>query len=106
MLKITVLRRLALPDLVEEYMGDSVKAARLASPKCDLFYDGQEFILDSLTTAPEGFCVWAWADLHKEILTLENGGTMQPWIRYPGTALACCTDALRPVIFKLERIDN
>jgi uncharacterized repeat protein (TIGR04076 family) len=104
-LKITVLRRLALTDLVEEYMGDGVKEARLASPQCGLFYDGQEFILDSLTQAPEGFCVWAWSDLHKEILTLENGGTMEPWIKHPGTALACCTDALRPVIFELERIE-
>lgn len=27
------------------------------------------------------------------------------WIREPGTAIVCCNDGLRPVIFKLEATD-
>jgi len=104
--RITVLRRTAQVDLVEEYMGDEVREARLANPVCTLFEEGDEFIVSSLADCPEGFCVWAWSDMHKEILTLACGGDMRPWIKYPGTALACCTDALRPVIFKLERVDD
>ena len=104
--RITVLRKTAHPDLVAEYMGDEVRDARLANPVCTLFQEGDEFIVSSLADCPEGFCVWAWSDMHKEILTLACGGDMRPWIKHPGTALACCTDALRPVIFKLERIET
>ena len=103
--RVTVLKRMADVGLVEEYMGDEVKAARLADPRCDKFEDGQEFVIDDLAASPEGFCVWAWSDLHKEILALATGGDMRPWVKHPGTAIACCTDAFRPVVFKLERIE-
>ncbi|RLB26553.1 MAG: TIGR04076 family protein, partial [Deltaproteobacteria bacterium] len=29
-----------------------------------------------------------------------------PWLKQKGVAIACCTDGLRPVIFKLERIED
>ena len=105
-LRITVIKRMADVDLVEEYMGDEVKGGRLAEPRCDHFEDGQQFILDDLAKVPEGFCAWAWSDMHKEILALWTGGDMQPWVKYPGTAIACCTDAFRPVVFKLKRIEE
>lgn len=105
-LRITVLKRTADIDLIEEYMGDKVKADRLAAPMCDHLEDGQEFILDDLAKVPEGFCAWAWSDMHKEILSIATGGDMRPWVKHPGTAIACCTDAFRPVVFKLERIDE
>ncbi|MCK4693736.1 MAG: TIGR04076 family protein, partial [Anaerolineales bacterium] len=28
-----------------------------------------------------------------------------PWIKQSGTIITCCTDGLRPVIFKVERIE-
>ena len=32
------------------------------------------------------------------------GGNM-PWLKEKGTTITCCTDGLRPVIFKLERME-
>ena len=105
-LRITVLKRTADVDLIEEYMGEEVKEDRLAAPKCDHFEDGQEFILDDLAKVPEGFCAWAWSDMYKEILSIATGGDMRPWVKYPGTAIACCTDGLNPVVFHIEPIEE
>ena len=54
---------------------------------------------------PEGFCAWAWADIRKDILTVVIGGNM-PGLRQPGTIITGCTDWFRPVIFKVERVEN
>ena len=101
--KITVLKCLAHPDLVEEYMGDEVKGARLANPKCGALREGQEFVLSDPSIVPEGFCAWAWADIHREILTISAGGDLNPWLKRPGLAIACCSDGFRPVVFRIER---
>lgn len=101
--KITVLKCLAHPDLVEEYMGDEVKEARLASPSCGVLKEGQEFLLSDASVVPEDFCAWAWADIHREILAISGGSHLGPWLKRPGLAIACCTDGFRPVVFKIER---
>jgi uncharacterized repeat protein (TIGR04076 family) len=44
---------------------------------CDRFTEGQEFIVGDTGAMPEGFCPWA-----------------------------CCTDAIRPVMFKVERLEH
>jgi uncharacterized repeat protein (TIGR04076 family) len=98
--KITVLKRTINRDLIEEYLDDENKGMK----PCELFEDGQEFILDSYYRAPEGFCDWAWADIRRDILALVYGGNM-PGMREPGTLIVGCTDWFRPVIFKLERMD-
>jgi uncharacterized repeat protein (TIGR04076 family) len=28
------------------------------------------------------------------------------WMKEPGTLIACCNDGVRPVVFRLERIDT
>ena len=93
--KITVLKRLVLSDL------DKYKAE--PSVACALFKDGQEFVSKAIQM-PEGFCSWAWADIHRDVVGLMIGGNF-PWMRHPGTAVSCCTDGLRPVVFKVERIE-
>ena len=57
--KITVLKRMANRDLIEQYMGDEYKARDIAP--CSGFEDGQEFLVENPGTIPEGFCGWAWA---------------------------------------------
>lgn len=101
--RITVVKRMANRDLIEEYAGDLVRAERLAEPFCKAFSDGQEFVLTDASTMPDGFCPWAWSDLHKEILAISAGGDLRPWLRAAGVAIACCTDAFRPVAFRIER---
>jgi uncharacterized repeat protein (TIGR04076 family) len=101
--KITILKRMANPDLIAEYAGDKVRETRLASPQCGLFADGQEFTLSDASEVPDGFCAWAWADIHREILAISAGGDLTPWLKKPGVAIACCSDGFRPVVFKIER---
>ena len=102
--KITVLKRMANQDLIDEYMGDERKTNDVAPcPYCD---DGQEYMVENPGVLPEGFCAWAWADINKEVLAITSGGNIAPWIRYPGIAITCCTDGFRPVVFKVERMEN
>jgi uncharacterized repeat protein (TIGR04076 family) len=102
--RITVLERQANLPLVEAYMGDEVKAKRMANPRCDHFQDGDNFLVSDLAAVPAGFCAWAWADIFKEIVSVWAGGDSLPWVKFPHAALACCTDAYRPVVFKIERV--
>jgi uncharacterized repeat protein (TIGR04076 family) len=100
--KITVLKRCLNADLVEKLSDSLVKP-------CDVFEEGQEFI--GGLNMPEGFCAWAWSDISKMVVSLMAGaqfdrGLFNNWMKSDNTAIACCTDGFRPVIFKLERIDT
>ena len=95
-LKITVLKKEIYQDLADEYAADK------AFPVCPRFEVGQEFILDS-HNCPEGFCSWAWADLQRDVVAVYNGASF-PWIKEKGMIISACTDGLRPVIFKIEKI--
>jgi len=94
--KITVLKRLFLEDVVQEYAeGDWAP--------CDRLTEGQEFVVAGKDLEmPSGFCSWAWADIFKQVLTLARGGNFRG--TKPGTFVTCCTDGFRPVIFALEKI--
>lgn len=52
---------------------------------------------------PEGFCSWAWADIQRDVLVVMSGGSIS-WFNRKNMSIVCCTDALRPVVFKIERI--
>lgn len=95
--KITILKRRQNEDFLKEY-ADSIW------PKCELFEEGQEFITADGIEMPEGMCGWAWADMHKCILTLSRGGNFEGV--KPGVFITCCTDGFRPVSFKLERLEE
>jgi len=104
--KITVLKKTVNQDVVDAYMGDEFRL-REGGIACSVFEEGDEFVLDSWGVAPEGFCNWAWADLHKYILMIMGGGGYErPWTIPQHAAIGCCTDGYRPVIFKIERIEE
>jgi len=84
--RITVLKRMVNQNLIDRYNHDTVAP-------CDIYYDGQEFVVDSWGTLPDGFCQWAWADIQKKIQLAERLGTV----------VACCTDGFRPVVFEITR---
>jgi uncharacterized repeat protein (TIGR04076 family) len=94
--RITVLRISYNKDFVEEY------TEGVEWQPCSILKEGEEFISDGWM--PEGFCNFAWADIHKYVLVLARGGNMLGV--KPGTFITCCTDGFRPVFFKLERIDE
>ena len=97
--KVTVLKRTLNQDLAQEYLETEGNF-----DACEQFNDGQEFVLEDLVM-PEGFCSWAWADIRSDIMTIMVGGNL-PWIKQRGATITGCTDWFRPVIFKVERIDN
>jgi uncharacterized repeat protein (TIGR04076 family) len=98
--RITVVRRTINQDLIDQYVND----AREGFGRCQAYEDGQEFIIEDFPLKPEGFCDWAWADIHRDVVSVMFGSSY-PWIQQPRTAITCCTDGLRPVIFKVEMIE-
>jgi uncharacterized repeat protein (TIGR04076 family) len=94
--KITVVRRQQHQDLLEEL-------ADWVWDPCERLSEGQEFVSTG-ANMPEGFCSWAWADMLKYVVTLARGGNFLG-VR-PGCFVTCCTDGFRPVLFKLERLED
>lgn len=88
--KITVLRKEFHQDLYQQYPYGAASA-------CGRFEEGQVYVTDNRWDPPDGFCQWAWGDLRPMIQSIHAGHSV--------TMISCCTDGLRPVTFKLERID-
>lgn len=100
--KITVLKKLYHQDLVEEYRRPDV-------PKgpCKFFTEGQEFIVNYLTERPADFpCDWAWDDIHKTLMVLMLRGNYGTWMKNENLFITCCTDGTKPVVFKIERLEE
>ena len=90
--KITVVKRMFDKELADGHLeGPGSFSA------CSLVEDCQEFIVDSPFMMPEGLCAWAWADIRPFILTMAAGGTFR-FMKDKNSALAMCTDPLRPVL--------
>ena len=99
--RITVLKRMANMKTRELYAcGFDADNPDHARP-CRQFTDGQEFVADS--SAPDGFCHWAWADIHKDLVMIQCGGN-PGYIGPENTMISCCCDGFNPVVFKIERL--
>jgi len=94
--KITVLKKLETGEIFEEFAVEGAKTS------CPLVRVGEEYVSKNMDM-PEGFCGWAWADIQRDVVHLAMGGDF-PWMREEGVMISCCTDGLRPVVFKLERV--
>jgi hypothetical protein len=77
--KLTVLKVMDQKDIFSE---SPVKQSK-PLPPCEIHKEGQEFIVGPLMF-----------------------GGNYPWQEEPGISVTCCTDGLRPVIFKVERIEG
>ena len=99
-IKISVIKRFSPIDVFRCEMktpsGKEISA-------CQSFKDKQEFYSTDLKK-PDGFCEWAWHDIYKDISILVFGGA-ENW-KEPNKAYVCCTDGMRPVVFKLEKIED
>ena len=102
--KITVLKRECYKDLQKQYLSNPD-----AGP-CSLFYDGQEFLVDRSNyfhLLDGKFCAEAWDCISRYVYAaLQGGSIMRGWTNDEKMMIACCNDGTRPVIFKLERIDE
>jgi len=97
--KITVAKKLS----VEDVFGSSPpKISKELDPVCTRLNEGDTFIAQK-GACPQGFCATAFADIQRDITHLRFGGNC-PWMQEQGVAYSCCTDGLRPVVFRLERI--
>lgn len=99
-IRITVLDTMSNPKLAEQFCKDGVSAC-----PCKDFKPGQVFVTDF--NKPENFCEWAWNDIYKYVAIFLSGGNMGDsfkWMKDNDNVIACCTDGIRPVIFKIERI--
>ena len=95
--KITVAQKLKPGALLQQYGQD-------VEEECPVVATGAEFISEGINM-PEGFCSWAWADIQRDVAHLAMGGDF-PWISKKGAMISSCTDGLRPVLFKLERLEG
>jgi uncharacterized repeat protein (TIGR04076 family) len=96
--KITVLKKLKTDEVFEKYANKSGGM----TPECTAMKDGVEYVSKRMAM-PEGFCSWAWADIQRDVIHLGLGGEF-PWVKEKGVMISACTDGLRPVVFKLERV--
>ena len=98
--KIVVLGRVTPEEIFKEYpvKGKPVEV-------CTVYEDGQEFIVEESGKMPEGFCHWAWGHIKSGVTLLSYGGSY-PWNVEPNVSVECCTDGLRPVVYKMERIED
>jgi uncharacterized repeat protein (TIGR04076 family) len=101
--KITVLRRSYDKGLADEYINPEL---RKNHGPCERFRDGQEFVTDVFGGVPEGFCPWAWDDLYKALVGFAANGHYGMWYRDAKTLIGCCSDGIRPVIFKVEKLEE
>jgi len=99
--KITVFKKLNGEDIYGKELPITPKYPLV----CNEIDAGKEFIVEDTGNMPDGFCSWAWNDLARIVEHLQFGGDY-PWFEEKGMFLACCTDGVRPVIFKLERLED
>lgn len=95
--KIEVLRKEFYPEYADAYLTDG----KAVGP-CPLLEVGDIFIYKGGAKMPEGFCPWAWNDLYRSVSILSAGGGFAPWNNRNDQQIVCCTDGIRPVVFKLE----
>jgi uncharacterized repeat protein (TIGR04076 family) len=92
----TRLRATVLRVTLDEELDRELRGGR--GGRCPVFQEGQEFVIASPYLCPEGFCHWAWADI-RTFIQAAYFGSDTPQV-------SCCTDGIRPVFFRIERIDD
>ncbi len=123
--KVTVIDKKLYPELQQLYCADPEAGA------CPCYNVGDEYIferdgdkddfwhmgLNTLTKcngdpnltaggAKMPHCSEAWDAIARYIYTgLQGGSIMKGWMREENAMITCCSDGIRPVIFKIERID-
>lgn len=124
--KVTVLDTKCYKDIQEKYCMNPK-----AGP-CPCYNAGDEFIFrrdderddfwhigldtlvktnadpDKIAGGPKmPFCSEAWDAIARYIYTgLQGGSIMKGWMKNENEMITCCSDGTRPVIFKIERIDE
>ncbi|MBE0635756.1 TIGR04076 family protein [Candidatus Bipolaricaulota bacterium] len=95
--EIRVLQVIVFEDLVKKTLPQDVWEHVVP---CEFFKTGQSFTVDATSEMPEGFCSSAWFDLRDKLAAcLRDEDPLTPLI-------VCCQDGLRPVTFRIERLED
>jgi len=101
--KITIIRKFSSEEVFghEYHYPDGRK-----SITCPHFEEGQEIVVDHVyTDLPSDWpCSWAWMDLWKDLSVLSLGGDFVH--TEPKMTFTTCRDGTKPVVFKLERLEE
>ena len=97
--KITVLKREFYEELADEYLTEGKDVG-----PCPLLQEGETFFFEGQAVMPEGFCPWAWIDIYRGVTALSAGASYAPWNNADAMQILCCTDGIRPVVFKVEAL--
>ena len=100
-MKIIVVRRYSPEEVFGHPMIQS--SSGKAIPACQILEDGQEFIAEHSFKMPDGFCGWAWRDLTVRFTKFDLVDMDWP---SPNVTYVACGDGVRPVIFRLEKLDD
>ena len=102
--RITVLEAKVFPELQTKYLADPKAGA------CPIFKAGDTFLVegDDFWHLMNGkFCAEAWDCISRYVYAaLQGGSIMRNWTNDEKMMIACCNDGTRPVIFKIERVDD
>ena len=95
--RITVLKVMNNEELAKEYGHEPIP--------CPVFKEGEVYETKGIfgNDIPDGFCHMAWQSLVMPVNVLIGNGKV---LGMDDVHIACCPDGLRPVVFKLERIDE
>ena len=90
--KVTVIDKKLYPELQKQYCADP------CAGMCPCYNAGGPKM---------PHCSEAWDAISRYIYTgLQGGSIMKGWMARENEMIACCSDGTRPVIFKIERIDE
>jgi uncharacterized repeat protein (TIGR04076 family) len=95
-IKITVTKMLGTKEL----WGDEAPEST-AEDVCPRFKVGDVYMTEGMSMPENWPCSWAWHDIFKEVLHLSLGGEF--FIEPGNFIIACCTDGMRPVFYRIER---
>jgi len=98
--KITVIKKELYLEFAEEYLTDGIDVGT-----CPILNVGDEFLYEGGAEMPAGLCPWAWIDIYRGVNALSAGASYTPWNKKDGLQILCCTDGIRPVVFKVEALD-
>ena len=104
--KVTVIDKKLYPELQRQYCADPNSGA------CPCYHVGDEFIFER-DEKRDDFWHMGQNTLTKTSADPDTvaGGPKMPhcseaWMKEENTMIACCSDGTRPVIFRIERIDE
>ncbi len=99
-MKITVVKGFTAEEVFDGEVPDHFPET-FKSP-CPMHPEGQEFVMEN-PNCPDGFCNWAYADIQKDLVRMWIGG---PTGKERNPNYFSCTDGMRPVVFKVELLEE